>query len=82
MSLDGLSGNFKANDDHDVVEKLKENEKQQELDKEAKEILKLMTANREKSQYKTALAATIKEIKEGKPVQATRKDVTHGGEQV
>jgi hypothetical protein len=63
LSLGGLSETI--NSDKDVVEKLEAKEKQEKIAKEQKEVLKLMTANREQGQYKKALLQTINEIRQG-----------------
>ena len=67
MSLGGLSDNV-INSDKDVIEKLEKNEKEEQIAKEQKEVITLMTNNREQKQYKDALASTIKQIKSGKPI--------------
>lgn len=67
MSLGGLSDTV-VNSDKDVIEKLEKNEKEQQIAKEQKEVITLMTNNREQKQYKDALASTIKQIKSGKPI--------------
>lgn len=72
MSLDGLSSTI--NSDKDVIEKLEKKEKEEQLATEQKEVLKLMTANREQAQYKKALSDTIKEIKAG-----GKKEVAENG---
>lgn len=73
MSLGGLSDTL--NSDVDVIAKLEAKEKEDQLAKEQKEVLKLMTANREHSQYKKALAQTINEIKAGGK---KKEDVNNG----
>ena len=72
ISLTGLSSTI--NSDKDVIEKLEKKEKEEQLANEQKEVLKLMTANREQAQYKKALSDTIKEIKSG-----GKKEVTEDG---
>jgi len=57
-----------------VVEKLEAKERDEKLAQEQKEVLKLMTANREQAQYKKALVDTIKEIKSG----GKKEGVTNG----
>jgi len=66
MSLGGLSDT--VNSDQDIIETLEKKEQEDKTDQAQQEIFKLMTSNREKTQYKNALAATIKEIKEGASV--------------
>jgi len=72
LSLGGLSDTI--NLDKDVVEKLEAKERDEKLAQEQKEVLKLMTANREQAQYKKALVDTIKEIKSG----GKKEGVTNG----
>lgn len=78
MSLGGLSD--KINLDADIVKLLSENEAEEKLTKEQKEVLKLMTANREQTQYKTALASTIEAIRSGKTTapKKLRKETDNG----
>lgn len=77
LSLGGLSDSI--NSDVDVIKTLKEKEADEKISEEAKEVLKLMTANREQSQYKKALASTIDAIKKGKtPPAEVRKETTNG----
>lgn len=70
MSLSGLSSEVSISgdikNDADIIASLEAKEKAQLLEQQQKEILKLMTGNREQSQYKTALNATIAEIKQVK----------------
>ena len=54
---------------------LEEKEAEAKLTAEQKEVLKLMTGNRENKQYKTALSKTLEEVRNGGPI---RKE----GEQV
>lgn len=63
ISLDGLSKTINA--DADIVKHLKEKEEEDKVSKEQKEVLELMTNNRQQVQYKKALAQTIKEIRSG-----------------
>lgn len=66
MSLTGLSGEYeKPNDDSEIVKKLEEKEAEQNMSKEQKEIIQLMTNNKSGSAYKTALGNTIKEVRQG-----------------
>jgi hypothetical protein len=78
MSLGGLSDS--VNSDKDIIKLLDEKEADEKLSKEQKEVLKLMTANREQMQYKTALASTMEAIKSGKSVQPKklRKEPDNG----
>ncbi len=77
LSLGGLSDSLDP--DKDVIEKLNASEAEDKLDKQQKEVLQLMTNNREQQQYKNALNATISTIKAGKPVgQPTKKESVNG----
>ena len=77
MSLGGLSD--KINPDAEVIKLLNSQEADQKLTKEQKEVLTLMTANREQVQYKKALASTIEAIKSGKnPRTKVRKEQDNG----
>lgn len=77
MSLGGLSD--RINPDAEVIKLLNAQEADEKLTKEQKEVLTLMTANREQVQYKTALASTIEAIKTGKtPGAKVRKEQNNG----
>lgn len=63
--LEGVSNLFKLPEEDDVIKKLTEDEKKARVDKEAKEVINLMTSNKENIKYKTALSKTIEDIKSG-----------------
>lgn len=63
--LEGVSNLFKSPEEDDVIKKLTEDEKKARVDKEAKEVINLMTSNKENIKYKTALSKTIEDIKSG-----------------
>lgn len=78
ISLGGLSDTInqpKNNDDTDIIRLLEEKEAEEKLTKDQKEVLKLMTSNREKLQYKTALNKTMEEIRNGGPVKKEGEQV-------
>lgn len=75
MSLAGLSENI--NSDQDIIDKIEKKEKDDKIASEQKEVIELMTSNREQQQYKNALASTIEQIKKGTTHRKTKvnKDV-------
>jgi hypothetical protein len=52
--------------EEDIIKSLKETSDKGELDKEHKEILELMTSNRERTHYKNALTKTMNTVMYGK----------------
>lgn len=70
ISLGGLSDTLGVqsvpNDDADIIRRLEEQEQNEKISEEQKEILKLMVSNREQTQYKKALTKTIEDIRAGK----------------
>lgn len=63
--LEGVSNLFKLPEEDDVIKKLTEDEKKARVEKEAKEVINLMTSNKENIKYKVALSKTIEDIKSG-----------------
>ena len=78
LSLNGVSDTIvippKPNDDTDVVEKLEAKAKEEQITEEQKEIITLMTSNREHGQYKNALERTIREVRAGKNTKSDPRD--------
>lgn len=73
--LEGVSNLFKLPEEDDVIKKLTEDEKKARVDKEAKEVINLMTSNKENIKFKTALNKTIEDIKSGNTNKKNKENI-------